>query len=169
MQAVGDDARRQACSFLRAERFGALATVDPTTGAPMASRVSIASASDGAPVFLISQLSGHFSALEEDPLTSVLLGVPGRGDPLAHPRITVVGRAKRVAQDVHSQIRSRFLSRHPKAALYADFGDFAFWRLEPEGASLKGVSERLMSLSEKTYSHPFILRSMPRRPAPSNI
>ena len=28
----------------------------------------------------------------------------------------------------------RYLARHPAAELYAGFGDFAFWRLEPERA-----------------------------------
>ena len=36
------------------------------------------------------------------------------------------------------RLRARFLARHPKAALYADFGDFAFWRLTIESAHLNG-------------------------------
>lgn len=135
LQAVDDDVRRTAKTFLRTARHGALATIDPETGVPMASRVSLATASDGSPVFLISQLSGHFGALENDRRASVLIGEPGRGDPLAHPRITVFGQASRVPDTEREQIRSRFLARHPKAELYADFGDFAFWRLEIQGAS----------------------------------
>ncbi|MEM6374522.1 MAG: pyridoxamine 5'-phosphate oxidase family protein, partial [Pseudomonadota bacterium] len=120
---------RHLCCGLWTARHGALATLDAASGTPMASRVSVASASDGCPVFLISQLSGHFGALEDDPRASVLLGDPGKGDPLAHPRITVFGRAVRIAEDARDHIRARFLARHPKAALYVDFPDFAFWRL----------------------------------------
>ncbi|MEM6678563.1 MAG: DUF2470 domain-containing protein [Pseudomonadota bacterium] len=138
LQPVDESVRRQAKTFLRTARHGSLATLDPATGVPMASRVSLASESDGAPVFLISQLSGHFGALEADARASLLLGEPGRGDPLAHPRITVFGKAQRIADDERARIRSRFLARHPKAALYADFGDFAFWRLDLEGASFNG-------------------------------
>ncbi|MDJ0640366.1 MAG: DUF2470 domain-containing protein [Paracoccaceae bacterium] len=138
LRPVDDAARREAKTFLRTSRHGALATLDPATGTPMASRVSVATDSRGCPVFLISQLSGHFGALENDPRASILLGEPGRGDPLAHPRITVFGRANRVVDDERAGIRARFLARHPKAALYADFGDFAFWRLEIEGASYNG-------------------------------
>ncbi|MFY0690484.1 MAG: HugZ family protein [Paracoccaceae bacterium] len=138
LQQVDDTVRRSAKTFLRTARHGALATLDPASGTPMASRVSVASDSDGCPVFLISQLSGHFGALEQDPRASLLLGEPGRGDPLAHPRITVFGRAERIADSARARIRARFLARHPKAALYADFGDFAFWRLKIEGASFNG-------------------------------
>jgi putative heme iron utilization protein len=34
--------------------------------------------------------------------------------------------------------KARFLARHPKSALYADFGDFAFWRLVAARAHLNG-------------------------------
>lgn len=115
----------------------------------MASRVSLASDSDGCPVFLISQLSGHFGALEADPRASILLGEPGRGDPLAHPRITVFGRAVRTSEDVRARIRARFLARHPKSALYADFGDFAFWKLTLEGASYNGGFGKAYEMSRE--------------------
>ncbi|MEO1494164.1 MAG: DUF2470 domain-containing protein [Pseudomonadota bacterium] len=138
LQPVDDDVRRTAKTFLRTARYGALATLDPATRTPMASRVSLSTASSGAPVFLISQLSGHFGALENDPRASLLIGEPGRGDPLAHPRITVFGKAHKATGDLSAMLRTRFLARHPKAELYADFGDFAFWCLEIEGASFNG-------------------------------
>ncbi|MEM0943480.1 MAG: DUF2470 domain-containing protein [Pseudomonadota bacterium] len=149
LQPVDDDVRRQAKTFLRTARYGALATLDPATGIPMASRVSLASASDGSPIFLISQLSGHFGALEADPRASLLIGEPGKGDPLAHPRITVYGRAVRISGEERALVRGRFLSRHPKAALYADFGDFAFWQLNPEGASFNGGFGKAYTLESK--------------------
>jgi hypothetical protein len=69
-----------------------------------------------------------------------LFGEPGKGDPLAHPRITLRTRAVRVPRDDegHAALRARFISRHPKAALYADFPDFTFFRMVPESASLNG-------------------------------
>ena len=39
----------------------------------------------------------------------------------------MIGRAERTADE---RVRERFLARHPKAKLYAGFGDFSFWRLE---------------------------------------
>lgn len=138
LQSVDAESRRAAKTLIREARFAALAVADPVKGYPMASRIAVATASDGAPVFLISQLSGHFGALEADGRASVLVGEPGRGDPLAHSRVTVFGHAAKIEGADRALIRARFLARHPKAALYVDFADFAFWRLTPEGASFNG-------------------------------
>ena len=46
-------------------------------------------------------------------------------------RVTVMGRFAKVPA---AQVSRRYLARHPAAELYAGFGDFAFWRLEPERA-----------------------------------
>ena len=138
LQTVDQDVRRAAKQFLRTARHGSLATLDPETGTPMASRISLASDAAGNPLFLISQLSGHFRALEQDARASILLGEPGKGDPLAHPRITVFGTASKVEPQQRDALRARFLARHPKAELYVDFGDFAFWRLNLDGASFNG-------------------------------
>ncbi len=48
--------------------------------------------SDGSPVILISRLSTHTANLEADGRASVLLAATGKGDPLAHPRLTVLGQ-----------------------------------------------------------------------------
>ncbi len=128
----------QARGLIRRARHGALAVLEPGTGVPLASRAAVATDLSGAPLILISQLSAHFGALEADPRCSILLGETGRGDPLAHPRITLVCRAGMLSGEARTNARDRFLRRHPKSALYADFADFAFWRLAPERASLNG-------------------------------
>lgn len=138
LQPLDDAARRLAHTLLRTERHGALATLDPETGAPAASRVSLATSMAGQPIFLISQLSAHFGALEADPRAGLMLGMPGAGDPLAHARLSLQGRARKLDGAERTEARRRFLGRHPKAALYADFTDFAFWCLEIEKASLNG-------------------------------
>lgn len=135
-----DEATGLARSLMRSARYGALAVLDPETGAPQASRVAVATDLDGTPIILVSSLSGHTPGLLADARCSLLLGEPGKGDPLAHPRVTIACRAERVERDSedHVRIARRFLARHPKAKLYADFGDFAYFRLHPEGASLNG-------------------------------
>lgn len=139
LQPVDEEARRFAKTLLRAARFAALAVLDPSDGAPVVSRVIVSTTMDGRPFFLISNLSLHFAALEADPRASLLLGEPGKGDPLAHPRMTVTGRAARAAdKDIVRSMRHRFLAKHPKSELYVDFADFAFWTLEPERISLNG-------------------------------
>lgn len=134
------DAVALAQSLIRTARYGALAVLDPETGAPLASRVAAATDSDGAPLILVSSLSAHTGALLADPRCSLLLGEPGKGDPLAHPRISLACRATRLehGSPQDERARRRYLARHPKAKLYAGFADFSFFRLEPEGASLNG-------------------------------
>ncbi|MEM1313999.1 MAG: DUF2470 domain-containing protein [Pseudomonadota bacterium] len=154
LRPVDDEARRQADDLLRLARHAALAALEPGTGTPLASRVSVACDLDGSPVFLISQLSAHFGALEGDPRCSLLVGEPGRGDPLAHPRMTVIGRARKTEGALRERLRGRFLARHPKAALYADFGDFAFWRVEIERASLNAGFGKAYELSAADLTAP---------------
>lgn len=137
-QPVTAEVVRQARTFLRTERHGALAVLDPETGAPLVSRVSLASDPSGALLILISQLSAHFGALVADRRCAVLLGSPGKGDPLAYPRMSVSTEAHRLEGAERDRARGRFLARHPKAALYAGFADFAFWRLVPVAAALNG-------------------------------
>ena len=137
LRPVDDESRRRAKTLMRLARHAALACLEPGTGAPLVSQVNIATDIDGSPCFLISQLSAHFGALENDSRCSILFGLPGKGDPAAHARITVNGRVQKVTDKTErTRIRDRFLRKHPKSELYADFGDFAFWRQEPDAASL---------------------------------
>ena len=133
-----DDARRQARRLIRTSRHAAIAVLEPETGFPFASRVLTGTDSDGVPVILISALAVHSTALRGDPRASLMFGQAGKGDPLAHARMTVRCHAAEVDRGSpdHIRIRRRFIARHPKSALYVDFGDFAFFRMEPETALL---------------------------------
>ena len=144
-----DQARALAKTLLRTARFGALATLDAEAGTPVASLAAVATGPDGTPLILVSQLSGHTGNLERDPRSSLLLAQGGRGDPLAHPRITLVTRARPIARDTPegARARARFLAHNPKSALYADFPDFGFWALDIERASLNGGFGRAYELT----------------------
>jgi putative heme iron utilization protein len=134
--------------LLRATRAGALATIDRNTGHPFASLVNVAADCDGAPLILISRLATHTANLEADSRASLLLAASGKGDPLAHPRLTLIGSFIQVARDDRREprLRRRFLARHPKSELYADFGDFSFWRLDIVAAHLNGGFARAADL-----------------------
>src|SRR3712207_2722011 len=142
-QAPAFDATGMAKHLLRTIRSGALATLGPD-GAPFATLVTVATDLDGSPLLLTSRLSGHTANMEREPRVSILLAQTGKGDPLAHPRLTVAGRAGRADEP---RIRARFLARHPKAELYADFADFSFWRVEIAGGHLNGGFARAAGLS----------------------
>jgi putative heme iron utilization protein len=133
----GYDGLAEARRLLRSIRAGGLGTLTPG-GHPFVSLASLATDHDGAPILLMSQLSAHTRHLDQDPLMSLLLAETGKGDPLAHPRLTLVGRAARAPAEMRDHLKRRFLARHPKAALYADFGDFSFWRVEIATGHLNG-------------------------------
>ncbi|SJZ82878.1 HugZ family protein [Consotaella salsifontis] len=149
LRSLDDDARLMAQILLRTARHASLATVEPETGYPMASRVAVATDADGAPTLLVSSLAPHTAALANDSRCSLLFGEPGKGDPLAHPRLTVSGRAELLASGDprHARVRRRFLSRHRKSTTYADFGDFSFVAIAIERARLNGGFARAYALS----------------------
>jgi hypothetical protein len=136
-------------SLLRTTRAGTLATLDRNSGHPFASLVNVATDVDGAPLILVSRLATHTANLECDGRTSLLLAETGKGDALAHPRLTVLGTMVPVAREraEEPRIRRRFLSRHPKSELYAGFGDFAFWRMDVVSAHLNGGFARAADLT----------------------
>jgi heme iron utilization protein len=131
--------------LLRSTRSGALATLDRNTGHPFASLVNIATDIDGSPLILVSRLSTHTANLEHDERASVLLSATGKGDPLAHPRLTVLGVFER--SDDEERLPRRFLARHPKSELYAGFADFSFWRMRVASAHLNGGFARAADLT----------------------
>ena len=85
------DASRVAKALLRSTRAGTLATIDRNTGHPFASLVNVATDVDGSPLILVSRLSTHTANLERDSRASLLFASIGSGDPLAYPRLTVLG------------------------------------------------------------------------------
>jgi putative heme iron utilization protein len=143
------DALALARSLLRATRAGTLGTLDRNTGHPFASLVNVATDVDGSPVILTSRLSTHTANLEHDGRASILLAETGKGDPLAHPRLTVLGRFAPIEKGTEddARVRRRFLARHPKSELYVGFGDFSFWRMTAAAAHLNGGFARAADLT----------------------
>lgn len=150
------DAVRLAKTLIRTASFGSIAVLDPRDGRPYVSRVSIATDFDGTPITLISRLSFHTKSLLADRRCSLLLGEPGKGDPLAHPRITLSCEAVFLDRDTteHEFASLRFLRRNPKSKLYAGFGDFSFVRLELRSASLNGGFGQAFGLDKKDLLSP---------------
>lgn len=106
-------------------------------GAPYVSLVLLGRDSLPGPLLLLSELADHSKNLKADPSASLLLRDPsGKGDPLAQARVTLQGKVKRLPESGREAAKEAFLSCHPSAALYVDFGDFAFHRLEIEKAHL---------------------------------
>jgi heme iron utilization protein len=136
------DSARQ---VLRLAITGSLATLNED-GSPFASLVTVATSAAGEPVLLLSRLAVHTNNLIRDGRASLLLVARGGegGDPLAGARLTISGK---VVQDDDPELRRRFLGRHEEAAGYADFADFAFYRLAVASAHLVAGFGRIHTLS----------------------
>ncbi len=103
-------------------------------GAPYASLALLAVDLDASPLLLLSDLAQHTINLRRDPRAALLLdGTAGHEEPLAGPRLTVQGEARRTSD---RRLLARFLARHPSAAQYAGFGDFGLWRVAVERGHL---------------------------------
>jgi heme iron utilization protein len=125
--------------LLAEARHGALGTLTGD-GAPFSTLVALALDDDGVPIIITSHLSGHTGHMERDPSISLLVSAIGKGDPLAHPRVTLTGRAvaAHVGTAEYDRLRARYLTANPKAELYVNLPGFWFWRLEPLNVALNG-------------------------------
>lgn len=121
---------------------GTLCTLaaDPA-GYPYGSFVTVAF-DNGTPVFLVSTMAEHTRNLQQDPRASLLVAEGGADDPLANGRVTLLGLCRQVEGDGASA-RTSFLTTHQNASYYADFRDFAFWRLEVESIRYIGGYGRM--------------------------
>ncbi len=130
----GGSPGRQARALIRAADRVSLATALADGGWPYASLALAACDHDGTPILLLSDLADHSRNIARDARVSLLYdGTAGLAEPLAGPRLTVLGRAQRSDAP---QARARYLARHASAAQYADFADFAFYRVAVERAHL---------------------------------
>jgi len=124
----GAEARR----LIRTRDRAALATL--LDGRPYVSLVASACDSDASPLLLLSDLAQHTKNLLADPRVSLLFeDTAGLPDPLAGPRLTLLGRAESVDD---SRAAARFAARHPASKQYAEFGDFHLYRVVIERGHL---------------------------------
>ena len=139
-----DSARVMAWDILGQARFGALAVTLPQ-GAPYVARVAMLW-SDGGLLTLVSTLSTHTQGLQANPACAALVGEPGgKGDPLTHPRMTLLCMAEQTDKAAH---KATWLSAIPKAKLYYDFADFLMFRLRPTEIHLNGGFGKAFRLTQ---------------------
>ena len=106
IQPMDEAVRAEAKGLLREARSAALATLGPD-GHPSASLVGLATDIDCTPVILISSLAAHTANIAGDPRASLLISPGGKGDPLAHARITLKVRARRIERESEDGARIR--------------------------------------------------------------
>jgi heme iron utilization protein len=134
-EAVEDSPARTTRRLMREALRGSFSALcGAAEGSPYVSFVLVATDHDGAPILLLSDLADHTRNIGRDARVSLLLdGTGEREEPLAGERVTLQGRLRRSEEPRH---RARYLARHPSAATYAGFRDFAFYRMEVERAHL---------------------------------
>jgi len=137
------DGPETACRIARHATKAALATMDVQSGGPLATLVTVAFDHAGAPLMLLSDLALHSRNIAANGQVSLLFdGTGGHADPLEGPRVPYRGMAARPADPLD---RDRFLARHADAAAYADFGDFAFYRVDVDEVHFVGGFGRIFT------------------------
>lgn len=141
-------------TLVRGARSATLCTlaVDPA-GFPYGSLVTIAFDGEGRPLFLLSKLAEHTTNLVASSQASVLVSEPAgtHAEPLALGRVTILGLCARVPTDEVPAVRATFLEAQPSASYYVDFGDFAFYRLEPQALRYVGGFGRMSWVDAGAY------------------
>lgn len=133
-----------------------LATTLADGGGPYASLVTVAFDHDGSPILLLSGLADHTRNIAADPRAALLFdGTADFANPQEGPRFTAIGLLERCD---HERLRHRFLARHPLAALYAGFGDFAVYRFEVRRGHLVGGFARAVWIADGLLAEPTAAR-----------
>jgi putative heme iron utilization protein len=107
---------------------------------------------EGDPVLLISALAEHTKNLEASARCSLLVHERGPDNPLAMARATFVATGERVEGPQREAAAASFLARHPEAKYYADFTDFAYWRLRVTGIRYIGGFGRMSWIEPNAWS-----------------
>jgi heme iron utilization protein len=132
--------------LLREGRSGALATLMADSADPYCSLVNVATAIDGAPLLLLSKLALHTKNILADARVSLMLDERKEGDPLEGARVMLMGTC---AVDSDAATASAYLRRHPEAEMFANFADFAFYRMKITRAHLVAGFGRIVDLGPK--------------------
>lgn len=138
------DACLAAKKLLREGRSGSLATLMAGSGDPYCSLVNIATAPDGAPILLLSQLALHTKNILADSRASLMLDERKDGDPLEGARVMLMGTLTAIAD---AAVRTAYLRRQPEAQMFAGFADFDFYRMAINRAHLVAGFGRIIDLT----------------------
>ena len=139
----------QARALVRSRDRAALATAMNKDGWPYASLVMIACDASANPLLMISELAEHTqNILVEDRVGLLIDGTDGLDNPLTGARVTLVGHAAKTTDTDHL---NRYIARHPDAALYAEFADFAVYRLEVERIHMVAGFGAIHWIEKSTY------------------
>ena len=123
----------KARQLVASQQMGVLSTHSRRhSGFPFGSVVAYGLDSEGRPIFLMSGLAVHLKNLQAESKASLtIFEDEAQTDPMSAARVTLMGEVQPVvAGEDLAAVRAAYLSTHPTAGQWADFGDFAFLRME---------------------------------------
>lgn len=125
--------QRTASEFLRAGRYGVLATHSRSLpGYPFGSITPYVLGAVGEPVIYISTLAEHTRNINTDPRVSLTVFDPAdAADPQAGARLTWIAEAHALSADAAGAVAERYYRFFPAARAYAGTHDFSFYALRP--------------------------------------
>ncbi|MEM8547396.1 MAG: DUF2470 domain-containing protein [Pseudomonadota bacterium] len=129
LQPVDDDLRRQARILVRTARHGTLALLD-RFGAPVTTRVRLATQADGQPVFMAELWSGLMDDVTEQARASLLIVESGGDDPLSLVQMSLQGRISQLVGVDDERARRRYRARYPQPEPHVELTEGSLWRLD---------------------------------------
>jgi len=128
------EAAQAARTLLTGALTGALGTIN-SDGSPLVTLIALASLPDGSPLMLLSNIAAHTQNILREHRVSLLVdGDPTDEDPMTAPRLSVSGRLERLSSDDVGHAKALFIQKHPGSEPYDRELDFAYYKLEIEGA-----------------------------------
>jgi putative heme iron utilization protein len=126
--------------LLRKSKTGTLSVFDNRTGYPLGTLVNVALDEKGRPLFLFSNLSRHTVCLKANSKASLLVSapLPPDSDSLMQLRGTVIGDIEPVTDSSVPELKELYIRQHPYSAMYAPFGDFNLYRMQPQHVFVVG-------------------------------
>ncbi|MFD2677332.1 HugZ family protein [Camelimonas lactis] len=130
------DAISLARTMLRSAKTAAIATLDPG-GYPYSTATNIAVDDAGKPFIYMAGLSLHARNIALDDRVSITIADMDK-DVLTTPRLSLVGRARRVEGAAYETLKQRYMERFPKSKLYLALPDSSIFYIETEAVQLNG-------------------------------
>jgi heme iron utilization protein len=116
-------------------------------GWPSTSMVTVVAAWDGSPVLMLSDIAYHAQNIKADARCALMFdGTEDFANPQEGPRVSVVGKLKKTND---KKLHERFLQRHPRARMYAGFGDFNFYKMDVEKFHFVGGFARAIWVNKR--------------------
>jgi len=131
---VESDVDRGARQLLEQRTFGVLITnAESLPGYPFGSLTPYALDAQGRPVFLLSSLAIHSANLHADARAALFVfSDAAETKASVAARLNVIGQVRPVDAAEIDEMRALYVAAHPEAAQWAEFGDFSFYRMQPE-------------------------------------